>query len=498
MQQPEPTRAPRRRSRSLAVLLTGLLAGLSALVVAVPLAAQPDKTPSTGNDMSGSGEEALVPPDIESWYRVELLIFAREDATALGAERWEPLPTLNYPEDYRYLVDPTLTDQRLSDSRGLASTIDERGVQTLTLSLPPTGIDPTYRPDAILEPPFIDFLEEPDAAILKASPDSVSADEAPFMEDGAEALAADTGEDEVPTDAAEEEAPEEIPADAPLYALPFTLLGDQALEFRAQARQLRRQGKLVLFHGTWWTPLAENDSHTLVLDRGADLPPEQWPAMQGSVRLYRTRYLHAELDLWLNTNGSYMPEAWRIPDPPQAEPTLYAYRSDGTPVDPLAPALTLEDLLAADALETVVVEAEGVTAGYIGQTPVGTPIDTGRAAAFESEPSIDSEIGLAGEEFDGNAAGEINAEAGDPTLAEPPESPYPYRHAIVLRQASRMRGGEIHYLDHPVLSAVIRLTPVDEEQIPAVPRERESWRARHGLEAQPMAPAIYAPEDVEE
>ncbi len=41
--------------------------------------------------------------------------------------------------------------------------------------------------------------------------------------------------------------------------------------------------------------------------------------------------------------------------------------------------------------------------------------------------------------------------------------PYPFRHAIALQEARRMRSGETHYLDHPVLGVVIRLSPLSSE-----------------------------------
>ena len=42
---------------------------------------------------------------------------------------------------------------------------------------------------------------------------------------------------------------------------------------------------------------------------------------------------------------------------------------------------------------------------------------------------------------------------------------YPWRHAVLMQQSRRMRSNELHYLDHPLLGVVVKLTPLDEEQL---------------------------------
>ncbi len=45
---------------------------------------------------------------------------------------------------------------------------------------------------------------------------------------------------------------------------------------------------------------------------------------------------------------------------------------------------------------------------------------------------------------------------------------YPYRHAVLLDQTRRMRSGEIHYIDHPLLGVIIKFTPVSGEELAAI------------------------------
>ena len=47
-----------------------------------------------------------------------------------------------------------------------------------------------------------------------------------------------------------------------------------------------------------------------------------------------------------------------------------------------------------------------------------------------------------------------------------PEGPlYPWRHAVTLKQERRMRSTEIHYIDHPMLGVVVKLSPLTEEEL---------------------------------
>lgn len=45
---------------------------------------------------------------------------------------------------------------------------------------------------------------------------------------------------------------------------------------------------------------------------------------------------------------------------------------------------------------------------------------------------------------------------------------YPYRHAVLLQQTRRMRSGEVHYIDHPMLGVIIKFTPVTGEQLATI------------------------------
>ncbi|MEM1142354.1 MAG: CsiV family protein, partial [Pseudomonadota bacterium] len=53
--------------------------------------------------------------------------------------------------------------------------------------------------------------------------------------------------------------------------------------------------------------------------------------------------------------------------------------------------------------------------------------------------------------------------------------------AIVHRQSRRMRGGELHYLDHPVIGVLVWVQAVSEELIPEQNAGVVAFRKQHGL-----------------
>ena len=277
----------------------------------------------------------------DRWWRVELLIFSHEPAQP--TEKWEPTPNLAYPSAARFLVEPGRVKDNLAQHHG-DSVVDEFGRQILTVP-PEPGANIPLNPNT----PAIAIVE---------------------------------GLDElVPT--------------------PFIALPAAQLEFRGKAAYMQRSGKYrTLFHQTWVQPVADQASALpIVLDRSGDTG--QWPLLQGSIKIYLSRYLHLETNLWLNTAGDYLPGVWRMPPPPLGPPSLII---EGLP---------------------------------------------------EPELELDSPEGL-------------------PLPEEDTGPVYPYRHAVLLQQERRMRSTEVHYIDHPLLGVVAKLTPLTGAELEAMARaERE-------------------------
>jgi hypothetical protein len=190
----------------------------------------------------------------------------------------------------------------------------------------------------------------------------------------------------------------------PVQPALFTTLPQGQQQFAGKAAAMQRSGRYrILFHEAWLQPMySQSDSVPIVLDRSGD--GGAWPELQGSIRLYLARYMYLETNLWLNTQGEYLPGSWRMPAPPLA-PASRAPASVLTA--PLQPA-------------------------------------TQPAVAGTSTPALNN-MGSDG----GIGAGER------------PGPEYPYRHAVLLQQARRIPSGEIVYVDHPLLGVLLQVSPLE-------------------------------------
>lgn len=188
---------------------------------------------------------------------------------------------------------------------------------------------------------------------------------------------------------------------------PFVMLGNERKAFNDTASTMARSGRYkILFHETWVQPVAaKREALPLILDRSGDT--QQWPPLQGSIKLWLSRYLHLETNLWLNTGGEYLQGDWRMPAPP------------------LGPVAAVDESGAAVIAPPAEPAPENDTA----------TVDSTNLYWLEQEET--------------------------PQVLEPR---YPYRHAIALQQKRRMRSKEIHYIDHPMLGLIIKLTPLETEE----------------------------------
>ena len=553
---------------NLTAIKTGIRAGMARLNIALPGLARPGLAllglllPGLLLPERASADEAaeplakleLAPLEQEGWYLTEILIFIQDDEAALGAEFWDPLPELSYPENYRYPIDLRRLDRRANESLALASRVDARGVQSLTLPWPVTALDLAPREDALIEQPFL--AENPhaeDANSADPNAPGLNVENSPAEDlDAADVYAVNPDAARRDADVAEPGAGGSARvADSAalaeprrlLKALPSALLEPERLEFADQAQALRDRGQRILFHSAWWAPLREGDSPLpLVVDRAADPDTDAWPELQGSIHLYRSRYLHIELDLWLNTPASYLPPGWRIKPAPRPQPSLRGATPDGQPFDPWNPppvlnagpgtALTDADerpgnpalrgesfssaderfsmeggrfsndsgrvsagggRLSADGGRSSTGDGRLSTDGGRSSTGDGRlsadggrsstgdgrlSTDGGRSSTGDGRLSIGGE-GLPAATDTAFAAGALAAGNEDTTATG---APWPWKHAIVHRQARRMRSNEVHYLDHPVIGVVVKVRPLSEDNLP-LERDHDAAarRERHGL-----------------
>ncbi len=301
----------------------------------------------------------------DRWFRVELLIFSQGAAGAETSEVWDPTPALAYPNKVRFLFDPEKAASNLARHQDASapltptsatSDIDEFGYQTISLS----------RVDQTTEDTKVGLETTGSTAPLEVSP-------------------------------------------PPTTPSPFTVLPHSELEFQGKAAYMARSGRYkTLFHKSWLQPVAAQESAIpIVIDHSGD--DESWPALQGSVTFYLSRYLHLETNLWLNTTGSYLPPQWSMP------------------LAPLGP-------------KSLIVIQPPQEEPAFGEHHL--PIDT------QELPSATQE-----------------ALTGEQAEWEPEQPLSPWRHAVLLSQERRMRSTEVHYIDHPLLGVVVKISPVTEEEL---------------------------------
>lgn len=357
------------------------------------------------------------------WFRVELVVFAHqatptETGGAASPEQWKAIPRLEYPDEARFLIYPERVRANRQKYPG-NSVVDTYGRQIITLR--DTGDSGTIVPPR----PVIDTAAV--ATGIDAPPPSASGTAAQAPGALADPVAA---------------APANPVAAA--RPVPFMVLSQGYQELRGKVAQMQRSGRYdILFHETWVQPVpSEASGLPIVLDDSGDTG--QWPRLQGSIKLYLTRYLQVETDLWLNTAGNYLPGTWQMPPPPLSPPSLI-----------IEEPLPSGDLPAAAGPDTSAVQG------------APAPVDT---AATDGSP----QAGIADTAMSQDGLAEVI-----PDLDTRPV--YPFRHAVALQQKARMRSNETHYIDHPLLGVVIRFTPATEEDLAAIAAQ------------QPDLPGIQAP-----
>jgi hypothetical protein len=107
----------------------------------------------------------------------------------------------------------------------------------------------------------------------------------------------------------------------PLQPTPFATLPSTQHELDGKAGEMQRSGRYrILFHEAWIQPMmGQSAALPIVLDRSGD--GGQWPALQGTIKLYMSSDINLDTNLWLNTQGEYLHSAWRMPAPPVGPPS---------------------------------------------------------------------------------------------------------------------------------------------------------------------------------
>jgi hypothetical protein len=225
---------------------------------------------------------------------------------------------------------------------------------------------------------------------------------------------------------------ERAPGIQPDYSVPaaFAQLDVSEREYNSERLRInRRKDMRVLFHQAWRQPVLNRERawsiqlQTKNENALEDKSNSDYPSLQGTIMLYVSRYLHLETNLWLNKSRSDLPRDWAMPAPPlpPQEKELENYEFKLTHSETLQPITSRTQL---DELASILLEEIPTTELAVRRDSSGQPIEK-----FDEEEFLQRRFYA------------------------------PYNHALLLQQKRRMRSGELHYIDHPQLGIIIKLTP---------------------------------------
>ena len=203
----------------------------------------------------------LVPP--ENWYQVEMILFTQPDNTSgeIPPRDYQ----LRYPDNLLALID--------ADARAHQYTLSQ--IENALL-LDPEAI--TILPKTLI---WIPITEMEDPAITLNSSDK---DAIVLMSDP-----------ETEAQVVDNRAPAE--PYIPEYEEPFIILDPSMRDLNDSARALDRRKYNVVFHQAWrFETEAEDKDPWIHISAGKRLDDRS--EIEGSLRFYRSRFLHVETDLW--------------------------------------------------------------------------------------------------------------------------------------------------------------------------------------------------------
>jgi hypothetical protein len=366
------------------------------------------------------------PENEDNWYRVELLVFANRDPEAAASERWPLLPTLAYPA--RWLPLET----------GSARIAADREYRLVTVE------------DSVPPPPIDLFWDRSIAALWREYRRQQ------MLREPAVRLESLTSVDESTLDVPRQRV----------------LLPADTRELDSQRRRIDSSAGLdVLFHQSWLQRMRDkNSSLPLIMD--GPIQFGDYPELQGSILLYSGRYLHIATDVWLNTGGGYLDDdptsaGWRMPSPPL--PVKQA------PLQPFVVEIGADWFAGLE-------QSGPEPAGEPEPAPQGPWPEAAAGDSGSEHAGTGPELLSVADELSGAdaAAGDAATDDGEATLAEPelvetprthqpvsaaelaafleqPLHDYEFRHAVRVQQQRRMRSGELHYIDHPLLGIVVKI-----------------------------------------
>ncbi|MGB0449461.1 MAG: CsiV family protein [Porticoccaceae bacterium] len=348
-------------------------------------------------------------PQLLSWYQVEVVIFTQQGYA--GSEQPPRKYSLDFPENILQLLDTDYIGNNYPVI-DINAPEPERAIPVVAVEDPALAFASPAFGSAVLEPVDSEPLLTP--LLVPAVATGIEND----------IPAAQT--------VAEEAEPEEEQIYTPRYEKPFIKLDRELRDLNDSARALDRRAKYnVVFHEAWRFAADKNAADPWVLIKAGKQFQDRFE-IEGSLRFYKSRFLHFQSDLWLasfsNETSANKPDSakWiELPAfPAIPEPSL----SDGQ-----ADLKSLE----------VSINEEDLENFFFG----ATVIDSSGMESLGMESSATESIEPQQEE--------------QPTPPQP--TSYPVSSLWVFDQSKRLEEQQSYYLDHPKMGILVNIKPHEVE-----------------------------------
>jgi hypothetical protein len=394
------------------------------------------------NSLANTAEPALEIEAPDNWYQVEVILFTQNGN--VGGEAPPQDYQLSFPENWFQLINPNMPLQQ--DGFPLA--------QGSLLYQPALNESLRMIPMATVADP------------LMATEDGFNADSLLVNES---ADTAQTTEHEEPY--------------VPQYETPFLLLDKEFRDLNESAAALDRRQYNVVFHEAWRFAADEDAADPWVVIKAGQRFEDRFQ-LEGSLRFYKSRFLHFESDLWLlqfaNIDTANPATLIELPDFPTApesaedqfslnefatEPMLAidesqkpdsAYNLETLEINSLEPLkMGAPEPVETNSLERF--EIEGLERFEI-EGPEPFEIDS--PERFEIEDPERFEIDSP-ERFEKDSPEPLGIENPEPVLPENSQpQKYPVDTVWVLNKSKRIEEQTIYYIDHPEMGIMLTIKPV--------------------------------------
>lgn len=384
-------------------------------------------------------DEPLLDERYDNWYQIELIIFDRLASQSAQAEAWPNNIQLLYPPQLDFLFTAEEWQEHISPPQIENSDAGEFGENVALLS--------NQSDDSLLYNSELKISESDEAA------STINDDNQQLDLTNDEVAASSNVDLNEALPLSEAGASDQIAPVLPEMETPRIKLEEDDKELsREQARLNLRPGLRVLFHEAWRQPLSSSEESVAIVITGGD-KVEDHHELEGSIRISLNRFLHFKTNLWRNffvpnygQEVAYWPPLPKLPEP--VKPTFNQKLEDSQELE-------------TNHLETF-------------EPSVQSNLDS--FSYFPDKAETTNQFNLSSSDLNSDQ-GTLNLNLGttygqtnpkdfnfsiDNTL-DATASANLVSEIITLKQSRRMRSNELHYIDHPRLGIIVKISPYEVE-----------------------------------